>query len=910
MLLTPSLITQCIKHHKALLLTAAIGFASSAAQASGSLSEAHQYDIAPGNLAAALNQFANQTGIYLSSSDAANLHGRITQGYQGTQSGLATLKLLLQGTGLSYQSTTQGHLIIVPTQQKGSLSLSTLMIEAKRQQQTSGQQTITSEQIETMAGTTGSMTSLFRSNPNVNYSRSASLSGNAATLRPEEIAIHGQASYQNAYLIDGVSSNNDLNPGDNQDTFSNPINPANLSMLGGSSSQGYYVDPEALEEVTVYDNNIPAQFGGFTGGVVDAKLRRFAGESFTSIKYGLEDSKYDSIHGSQDDQEDFAEGDSFEGSYIPDYLKQRVSLTSVQKINDRLSGSLTMSRAQSEFEQHYRNNSGRGEVVNIDNKDQIDNVMARLDYIATDRMDLGASLKYSQRRYNGITSDSFDDPFERDHTGYGVSLDSTYYFDSSQLKTTLGFDRNYDSLDSASAISEYHPTESFYNRSNYSGGYGDVRQQQDRYSLALDWQQDAKDWGNTRHTWNAGVQLEANEAFYQVEDDIINSIYRCRSGSANDGCDDANGDGERDSADEYLFNRAVTAKNRASEHYQSYGLYVEDQINIDNWQVTLGARADQETLLDNLNLSPRANVEWDTFGDRSTVLTAGASRYYGRSFFRYAINDTLRSWRVQERYNADGSLRRITTHEDRSLEDYDLNTPYSDELVLSVAQRMGPVEVTLEGVRRDSEDGVQRRRNDDGLYYYTNEGRSDHQSISLSLETLEGFQLGNSKTYITSSIAWQESTSNSQSEDNYDENYGDDAIYYHGRVSDRSELPAWDFNVPFRFNFATRTDIPSWNLTWANALHLHAGGDVAIDSREDIDVNGYSYDIYDDVSFDDYVTVDTKITWRPQLTADVDGYLQVGINNVFDEVINVALNEDDYSYTVGRSFAFEVGMRF
>ena len=58
-------------------------------------------------------------------------------------------------------------------------------------------------------------------------------------------------------------------------------------MLGGSSSQSYYIDPDAISKITVYDVNVPAEYGGFTGGVVDAELLRYQGEDYTAIKYAI-----------------------------------------------------------------------------------------------------------------------------------------------------------------------------------------------------------------------------------------------------------------------------------------------------------------------------------------------------------------------------------------------------------------------------------------------------------------------------------------------------------------------------------------------------------------------------------------------------------------------------------------------
>jgi YD repeat-containing protein len=900
-------IAKGLKLHRQWIVACTLSITGSMLHASH-LTDYHQYDIAEGPLAAALTQFANQTGIYLSSTSDL-LIGKSTQGYQGAVSGIEALNALLEGTGLTFKETDSGNIIIQDSLSEDSLTFSPLLVEANRSPQVT-HSTIDQDDIDTMAGTTGSMTSLLQNNSSVQYSRSSNLSANAASLRPEEISIHGQASYQNAYLIDGVGTNNDLNPGDNEDTFSSPITPTNPGMLGGSSSQSYYVDPDAISKITVYDVNIPAEYGGFTGGVVDTELLRYQGEEYTSIKYAVSGSDFNSMHVDEDTKQSFEDGDSYDGSYTPDFTKQRVSLTSVQEINDKLAGGLMVSRAQSDFKQVYKDRSSSGSNIPVEYTDQLNNVMGRLDYSASDRLNLGLSVRYSDRNHDGITADTFDSPFIKTHQAYGLTGESIYDGESGSLTTKLSFDRAFDQLDSESSTYTTHPTEFYNGNSAYSGGYGDVRQQQDTSALDIKWEHNPLLFGATSHSLSTGLQISNIDAFYEVEDDIIAENYSCLSGSFSAGCDDSNNDGTHDINDEYLLSKHVLSANRFNKSYQTYGMFLGDRIQTGNWTFNLALRADYETLLENLNIAPRTSVIWDSFGDESTVVTAGANRYYGRSFLRYAINDTLRSWRTQYRYNRAGELVRTTNYDDRSVSDYDLKTPYSDELSLSLAQKMGPMKATLTGVMRDSKDGVQRTRNDNFEYYYTNSGVSKHQSLSLKLETLKGFQLGSTLTHLETSISVQDSTSNSQSDNAYDEAFNEDAVYYEGSVIYSDDLPTWDYSIPFQFSFRTTTEIPSWNLIWSNNLNLHAGGKVATDSGDDVEIDGASYDVYENVEFDRYATLDTNFTWTPNIVRDLDGYLQVGINNVFDKVIDVSTNDSNSSYTVGRSVSLELGMRF
>lgn len=70
----------------------------------------------------------------------------------------------------------------------------------------------TSESIERLPTGNGNISDLLRTNPAVRMDSTQSTSLNQGDIRPEKISIHGASPYQNAYLIDGISATNNLNP--------------------------------------------------------------------------------------------------------------------------------------------------------------------------------------------------------------------------------------------------------------------------------------------------------------------------------------------------------------------------------------------------------------------------------------------------------------------------------------------------------------------------------------------------------------------------------------------------------------------------------------------------------------------------------------------------------------------------
>jgi len=911
---TPSV--RFVKRRGALtLLAASIAFASgltaSAAYAESSSVNVRYYDVPDGALAQALNTFAAMSGVFLGGSGEL-LSGKRTLGFEGEYSTVQALDLLLFGTGLSYKIGKANSIVLIDpntvTEGEDGITLSPLLVEGGRSSAALGKSVISSSEIESMAGDTTNLTDLLKGNGAVRFSRSSSTSANSASMRPDEVSIHGQSHYQNSYVIDGISANNDLNPGDSEDTYSNPISPTNLSMLSGSSSQSYYVDPDALESVTVYDSNVPVEFGGFLGGVISSKLKRYDGEDYLSVKYAISKDEWDEMHGDEDLAEDLANGDSIEGEYTPEYLKQRYTFTGAQGITDKLGMTFTASRATSAFDQSYVKNIGNTVYgkQGVEYDDTVDNVMARFDYKASQDLDVGVSMLYANRYHDGVTNASYDSKFVKSHQATGIGFDTVFRTNSGVLKTLLSYDEAKDTLDSDDSTYIYHYVDYYNGNWPYSGGYGNVNQQQNSAKFTVEWLQNAFGVGSYEHSLQTGLELGYKKMFYEVEGDIVSQNYRC----INSGCADSNGDGVIDYDDEYLRITNIIAANKLEKTYHSAAVYLSDTIKKGDWTHYFGVRADYSSSLDNVDLSPRVTTEWDVFSNQKTKLLAGVNRYYGRDFFQYEVNSTLRSWRTMYRYNSDGSLNRQTNYSDQSFRDYDLDTPYSNEWNIGVVQRFGVVDATLQFVNRESRDLVTRTETEDGLDYYTNDGRSSTDTVTLTFETRDPFETGATDTHGKISISYQESESNTLSDVSYEETISSDEIYYKDSVIYESQLPSFDFNIPISISFSTRTEIPDWRLIVANSINVQSGGKVAQDTGENFTDSTGTYDIYDDLKFDHLITLDTSIEWKPALIAEVEGYIKLSVNNVFDDYIDKSTSSNSYSYTLGRSGSLEVGMRF
>ena len=793
-------------------------------------------------------------------------------------------------------------------------------VEAPELRVQQGRSEYDAEFIENMPTGQGDLADLLRMNPAVDFSRDADLSAGTGTLRPAEISIHGQLYYQNLFLIDGADTTSDLNPAADGDIYSIP---SLVAPIGGSSPQGYYLDVDLLEKVEVYDSNIPVEFGGFTGGVISAQIKKYQGEDTFSWHFGMQRDEWEKSHITEDD---ITSNDRFNGVYTPDYQITNYGISLAQGLGNNLGLTLGLTRRQSRFAQEY--GVGRTDIVRmVEYEDHIDNLMGRLD-TKLGNTDLGLSFRYATRRHDGVTSTTYTGAFKKDHQGYGFTGHLDRPLATGLLELKLSFDRVSDSLDSEASFFTSH--ESLERTElQYEGAFGDMQQQQTRIALKPKWSLDPINFAGREHTITVGGEYRNSRSFYERPEDISFERYDCiRDLRPGDGCVDQDGSGSSNEGDEMLGGLSYWYAGKVDLTYNEASVYAQDEIDLGAWQVTLGLRGDWESFLENFNVSPRVSLAWSPFEEGSGELTAGASRYYGRSFFRYQLNDAIYGWR--EIYL---NLRRFTgrpgqelpcsrpefaqcTHRtfDNRSGLLDLESPYSDELSLGWRQRIGAFEGKLQLLSRESRKSVSRRREDDGLLYYNNDGRSSTQSATLELTNSTPLSLGWTETKFTMGLGYRDSESNIYDDDSYDETLETDLIYYRDQLILPEELPAWDYNIPLSFRLNSVTVIPRWGLTWSNFYIIRRGGTVARDSGENYENpdTGIRHDIYEDHEFSSLFTINSRIQWSRTLTNGSAVYARFEISNLLDRVVNVETRRlsTRRRNTQGRRFWMEVGMLY
>ena len=792
-----------------------------------------------------------------------------------------------------------------------------IVVEADEPEVKPGKNTYSEQKIQEMPNGPAHLSDLLRANPAVEFSRDSGLSAGTATLRPAEISIHGQPFYQNLFTLDGTDTNNDLNPAAAQDVWSTP---SLVAPLGGSSPQGYYVDVELLESVDVYDSNVPAEFGGFTGGVVDAKLRSYRGDNKLSFTYSVQRDEWEEFHITEDD---INSADKWRGVYTPDYEKAALKINASQALTDDIGITIGLSRRQSDFAQEYEDDADIFRQIRY--SDQIDSLMSRLTGTVAG-FDSGLSVRYTNRAHDGLTSTTYTGSFIKEHEGLGWTADGERAFASGVLDLNLSFDRVSDSLDSESSYFVYHEYLESSGESRFSGAYGDVNQRQTRMSFKPKFTMNARNRGSNEHVISIGGEVRSTRSFYERPEDVVFEQYYCVSDNGRNGCNDQDNDSASSAGDEFLNRRSFYFAGKVDLNYSEISMYVQDAIRLDRWDLTLGLRGDRNSYLENFNLSPRLSATLSVNAEKQRTLHLGVNRYYGRSFLRYQLNDEIYGWResfinltrVRGRAGEEvpcsiADFKNCThlTYDDRTGAS-DLDTPYADEAMIGWSQPLGGVASKFQFVNREARKGVSRSRDEDRRYFYTNDGRSSTKSVTAQFSEVAPHEWGSVLFRFDAGLSFRDIKSNRQDDNGYDEQLEVDLIYYQDQLIPASELPAWDYNIPIGIRGSGSAEFTRIGLTWSQFLNYRRGGTIARDSRDDFtdSATGIEYDIYRDFEFDDLVTMDWKFDWKRTLTASSDFFVRLQVHNVFDKVADASLFDSRRRYNKGRRFWVEVGASF
>lgn len=776
----------------------------------------------------------------------------------------------------------------------------------------------------------GDIGTLLRINPNVQFDDAAAMSSNRmGEIRPANISINGGQYYQNLLQLDGASFNNDIDP--------QATNPHDLADVP-SATQGIALDTELIGQLTVYDSNVPAAFGGFSGGVVDAESRRARDTLGGKVSYRMSRSVWNEMALPKGD--DISQSATYANQ--PVYDKYRASAMLEGRTGSGVGWIANIIRTRSDIPlRGYSagNVSVSDELIKEQRRENTSASM-RLDW-AGNGIELSGSFTHAPIDERYFTQNARNSYFDLKQGGPVGSLRMGLDMGRWGLDQVLSYSdldssrRVPDGVDYWKAWARSPELDWGINNSSFEGNWGNVDQRNRSVGYSASLHRDALQWGTSRHAMQFGLQYRDRLGTYHRLQDHYSFLSPGRTTS----CTDANGvvDTEACSLSPVYTtvsgNGAVAAgqgqffrtRNIYSTGYfevkvREWSVFAEDDVRWGRWSFRPGIRVDGDDLMDKTTVAPRFAMSWDMLGNHDTLLTAGANRYYGRSFFTYKLREGRENLQTTYTRTAPTLLWNRSRSYTANNRFETLDIPYSDELNMGLNQRWAGLDINLKNVHRQGHDEVLRRRvtsADTSGYYsanvyeYVNAGRSRSDTSTLSIGLQRPLAWLGADTHLQFAFDHTEVKRNYV---DYESSYTDSAynrlVRYEGGIIHAYDLPQASYNRPWTARLSTQTRMPALGLLWSNFLRYRAGfTGFTVTGAEDY--QGETIDVIESYEAPRTFTWDTTLEYSQALPRQHEAYVRVEAQNVLNRrnPLNGSISSVSY-YEPGRSYWLELGYRF
>lgn len=806
-----------------------------------------------------------------------------------------------------------------------------------------GVREISREMIEAMPGGNGDFVQLLRTNPSVQFSSTNRQSTTLGEISPANVSINGAKYWQNNFTVDGVNINNDLDPARNPG--GNPGRYSAFDTSLNSVSQGMAIDSDFIESISVYDSDVSAKYGGFTGGVIDAKTRN-PREGFHG-KFSMQHTrdawtKYH-IYGNPEKFEN-----SSNSQNQPRFEKwiTRLNLEGFLRDDLGLMFGYTNTRSKIPLKAYDSRYNADTSITERVQRRNIDNYFLKALWYANDRLTLTPSITYApedSKIFNDHVKDSF---VAMKSGGLNLALKADYEFDFMQLNQVLSYNRLQSSRD---AENEYYRAWQYSNVKNWGsrifssaaieGGYGDIEQTQKTLVYTADLKFNEAEILNTTHKFLAGVELKRQDARFSVKNEFMTAegrqplpggVTACAPGD--ELCSIDNSFAHLGRAGQYLTSRTFYRGN-TSVDMLSWALYFEDEMKIGNLTLRPGVRFGGDDYMDKKTLAPRFSSSYDFFGDESSVISFGANRYYGRNIFAYKLRDGRERLKyTQTRSRAVYNQNWSALTQDRSLTKFSqLDIPYDDELSYGAKQRLGNLEFFGKYVRRKGRDQIikSNRRNlglppvppsspyQANYQTFTNDGKSDSKIFAFGVKTINDYEIWGVKNGFELNFEHLKTKTNNTLYDvSLDSSILNDTkmVEYKGRLIKYTDLPAQNFTRPWVASLNIITKIPSYGVS-VNNYFSYKGSQEAIARTGMTPVGKYPlrYDMYEKVDLGNAYSWDMRIGYTKKLPKNAEFFANLDINNVLNKKSKASVLSDtslDLIYEAGRQFWLEAGVKW
>ncbi|MFV0480896.1 MAG: TonB-dependent receptor plug domain-containing protein [Campylobacteraceae bacterium] len=684
-----------------------------------------------------------------------------------------------------------------------------------------------SDYVKYAPSATNSITDLLRGKSSIQFDQGSRNSASGGEIAPPKISIHGSNHYENSFLINGVSNNNDLNP-------SGLASSATSGQMGQPSgeAQSLFLDTSLIDTVSVYTESVSAEYGDFLGGVVDAKLRDARMDRWhVAMSYRYTQDAWAKFHFTPAQESSVAGQTYTDGSFQPEFEKQEYTVSLDGPITDNLGLMVSYGKQKSEIPQwssyYVFDASGVASKEQRNNYRENENFLVKLNTYDYD--DFKASLTAIYAPYTQTMQSAAWKNSDFDIEGGGLTLiyDMENKFSFATLKNTLNYQQTELSRDASTNIFQQYRTDwapwldwsSSTNRNSataYSreGAYGDYEQKKHSigWKSVLDF--DPVYTGQLEHSIKVGLEIEYARAKAKAEGNTV--FYYTNTN--NYGAQDSSVTGSKDDGilegSQYSKRKLVYPSESRSEDYTKADLFLEDTMKYDRFTIRPGVRFSYDTITEDINVAPRLFANIDIFNNNILNIYGGYNRYYGSQILAYALAIPYNQYTIYTRNNATdpwtyNSTSTTTTPLRNTLGD--LSTPYSDEYHIGASVDIFDTLFRVDYVNRDYKDQIRSKTNADGTSSYTNSGKSKYWGLTFAVD--KAYNLGIFGKH-TSSFSATRSMKYTDGLDPLaafeDENGGGTISQTHvtlnGQLARWEDIPGGNYNSPWVFAYTHSVD--------------------------------------------------------------------------------------------------------
>lgn len=578
----------------------------------------------------------------------------------------------------------------------------------------------------------GDANSFLRNLPNVQYQNQADRTPGVTTqklidTKPQLLSISGGRTYENNFIVNGVSISNITGPIDGGSSLSDSTANPPVNQINGLHPQNIFIPTEFVGEAKVIDSNASAEYGQFLGGVVVYDLAAPPTDRYhASVSASRHTSEMVNYILATPD------GKNTSNRKQPTFEKNNLSVSLGAPITRDFSFIVQASRKEAET------SSQKVAYISDESATQnSDNIFFR--FAATARTDVGSFTFdtswtdyfqhweniYGRNLYIDTTTKGSSNKLEYktdlagirvDEIGLGrVKLTGRAYYNDSETRNSSGgntlfnwvnqkFVLTYDALWNVTGAI-YDPAQDTKLHDGWCRGIADPLTYKGAYGNTISCLEGG--YGNQiQGQTDLGVQASVNGDLllgsFNVGGEVkqvegrrarLEDFYNMRSSRLAGTITTPGFPGKFDCGtfalcdqEQYANAYDITPKYDISKTVNAIHTFAEvDQT----WQwlnVRAGVRLDYDDYMKNVNLAPRLAATVRPF--EGIRVTGGVNRYYLGETLYYAIRDGLPggvygrdSYRVTN--NADGTLN-VPDHPSSSLGSYSyrvsgLATPYDDE---------------------------------------------------------------------------------------------------------------------------------------------------------------------------------------------------------------------------------------